>query len=448
MFLDKNPIVGGNGSLAALLLLVTLFIICSWCSPASSADSTSVSVDSTAAAADTIQTKSGYEEVVVTAGSASVSSDLVDDDRVKRPLITDDYSKKLFDSYYQLKRKLSDDYGLALGIDYSLVTQFSNYSTTDKQAASGIFRLYGSWKVFGSGQGHSGSLVYRVETRHVLGSGVTPRNLGFDGGSSLSTATFKAFGWGVTSLFWQQTFMDRKLSFVVGKMDPGDFSDVYIHLSAYKYLMNDAYFNNPTVALPQQGFGLATRIKFLGNLYVGGGMHDANGLPTEIGLDSFFNTKEYYTWVEGGWGPDDDDIAIGRGIHFNLWHQDPRTEQQTEETWGLTASANLTLNQRWSPFLRAGYSESDGGQLVRSFCAGGIGIKLRHNTDFLGVATSWSGPLDSSLRNQLTTEIIYRLQLAEHLQVSPNIQFTVNPSHTLETDYLWVVGFLRIRYAI
>jgi carbohydrate-selective porin OprB len=73
---------------------------------------------------------------------------------------------------------------------------------------------------------------------------------------------------------------------------------------------------------------------------------------------------------------------------------------------------------------------------------------LVRGSDFFGVATSLSGPPESALRNQVTSELIYRLQLTENLQVSPNIQFTINPSQTLETDALWVVGVLRLRLAL
>ena len=99
---------------------------------------------------------------------------------------------------------------------------------------------------------------------------------------------------------------------------------------------------------------------------------------------------------------------------------------------------------RWSPFLRAGYSREDGGQLVRFLLAGGAGAFVR-KSDFAGLATSWSGPIDSDLRNQVTTEAFYRLQLTEHLQVTPSLQFTINPSETLETDALWIVSVLRMR---
>jgi porin len=400
-------------------------------------------------AQDTTEFKSGFEDVAKAGGETAVGADLKDDDRKKNSLLGWDLPRTIAPGIYDLKRKIKDALGLAIGVDYSFLNQFSSFSTTDTQAASGIFRIFGTWRLFGDLVGSSGHLVYRVENRHLLGSGIVPRDLGFDGGSSLSTATFKRFDWGVTSLYWKQMFKRDRYFFTVGKMDPGDFSDVYLMLTAYKAFMGDAYFNNPTVALPQQGFGIVGAAGFTDNWYVAGGLHDANGSPTQLGLDSFFDVREYYSWIELGWRWSGTGVLDGQSVHVNVWRQDARQEAGTEETWGVTFSANPMYESpvRWSPFLRAGYSEHDGGQLVRFLLAGGLGVFVR-KSDLVGVATSWSGPPDSSLRNQLTTEAFYRLQLTENLQVTPVVQFTIHPSQTTEVDTLWVTSVLRVRYSL
>jgi porin len=402
-----------------------------------------------ATAPDSAEFNSGYEKVASAGGATSVGQDLKDDDLKKNPVLNWDWAHIWLDGFYRFKRKLNDKLGLAVGIDYSFLNQFSNFSTTDTQAASGIFRIFGTWRLFGSIFKNSGHLVYRVENRHLIGSGVTPRDLGFDGGSSLSTATFKRFDWGVTSLYWKQMFKGKRYFFTVGKMDPGDFSDVYLMLTAYKAFMGDAYFNNPTVALPQQGFGVVGAASFTDHWYVAGGLHDANGSPTEIGLNSFFEVAEYYSWVELGWRWAGTGVLDGESIHVNVWRQDARVEAGTDETWGVTFSANPQFKGRvrWSPFFRAGYSERDGGQLVRFLLAGGAGVFVR-KSDLVGLATSWSGPPDSSLRNQVTTEAFYRLQLTQNFQVTPVVQFTINPSQTTETDALWVTSVLRMRLSL
>jgi len=115
----------------------------------------------------------------------------------------------------------------------------------------------------------------------------------------------------------------------------------------------------------------------------------------------------------------------------------------------MTVSASPVFEHKilWSPFVRLGYSRQDGGQRVRFIAAGGAGIVLR-KSDFAGFAVSWSGPPDSSLRNQFTTEAYYRLQLTHNVQVTPGFQFTIHPSRTTETDTLWVVSVLRVRFSL
>jgi porin len=287
--------------------------------------------------------------------------------------------------------------------------------------------------------------VFKIENRHRIGPGLTPRNLGFEAGSSLSTAGFKDMGWGVTAFSWNQRFPGNRLGVVVGRMDPGDFSDVYPLLTVWKAFMNDAFANNPAVALPQQGLGIAAVAGLHGSWYVAGGLHDANGSPTEWGFTTFFDVREYYTWIETGWSPGRE-IMSGVGVHVNAWHQDARTEAVTPESWGVTASASKEIGQRWTPFLRAGYSEGGAAQ-VRFVIAGGVGLTMRGGGDYLAVATSWSEPPDTTLRGQLTTEALYRLQLAENLAVTPDLQLTLFPSATLERDVVAVAGVLRLRLA-
>jgi len=406
--------------------------------------------------ADTATYKSGYQNVGGMGGATSVSGQLAADDLDKNPLIRINFATKYLDGFYDAKRFLNDKFGLAVGVDYSFVNQFSNFSTTDRQASSGIFRVFGQWSIFGSQENIGGALIYRIENRHLIGSGITPRFLGFDGGSALSTATFKEFGWGATSLYWKQTFGNPSTGFVVGKMDPGDYSDVFVLLTAYTAFMNDAYFNNPTVALPQQGFGLVGGLRVAADWQASAGIHDANGSPTRFGLDSLFAVGEFYTWAQFGWQPYDR-LFPGSGVHVNVWHQDARQDKGTDETWGITLSANPVIRKKWSPFLRAGYSWGDGGQQVKYLIGGGLGVLVR-KTDLVGIATSWSGgglsgngsdnTQSRSLRNQLTTEAYYRLQLTQNLAVTPSVQFTINPSHTTETDFLWVFTLLRMRLSL
>jgi porin len=64
--------------------------------------------------------------------------------------------------------------------------------------------------------------------------------------------------------------------------------------------------------------------------------------------------------------------------------------------------------------------------------------------DTLGIASSWGSPPDKSLRNQITSEIFYRVQLTQNLTFTPSLQATYKPSFTLEKTWVMIPG-LRMR---
>ena len=48
--------------------------------------------------------------------------------------------------------------------------------------------------------------------------------------------------------------------------------------------------------------------------------------------------------------------------------------------------------------------------------------------NWLGIATSWGSAPDKSLRNQITSEAFYRVQVTQNLTFTPSIQLTYKPS--------------------
>jgi porin len=94
-------------------------------------------------------------------------------------------------------------------------------------------------------------------------------------------------------------------------------------------------------------------------------------------------------------------------------------------------------------FVRAGYSRGNAPQMRRFI---GIGGAYQPNgRDTLGIATSWGSPPDKKLRDQITSELFYRLQVTQNLTLTPNLQVTFKPSYTLEKRLVAVFGF-RMRF--
>ena len=83
---------------------------------------------------------------------------------------------------------------------------------------------------------------------------------------------------------------------------------------------------------------------------------------------------------------------------------------------------------------------------MRWIYALGLGLEVRHN-DFFGIATSYGAPVEPGTDPQVTSEVFYRLQFTDHLQVAPALQVTHNPSFNDVKDTLYVGSVLRMRLA-
>lgn len=391
--------------------------------------------------------KSGYHELDVKGGARSVNAELKSDDEHKNTLINKNYSDELFGGLYGLKNKLFAKYRLAIGMDYMLLNQLASFSYSDRQASSGIFRFFSSWKWNNSQNGNFGYFIFKLENRHNIGSGVTPRNLGYEAGAALSTASFKDFGWGLTNFYWKQLIID-KYFFVAGIMDPGDWIDLYPLLNPFKNYLNEAFFNNPAMPIPNQGLGLAFSIDIVSGLYAAGGIHDANGQPQYFlfkNFESFFTTSEYFFWAELGWNKSKS-ILEGQTIHLTYWYQDAREETGSEASRGLCFSASRKFGKRYTSFFRAAISEGNAA-LMHHLLIGGVQIEM-YSRDNLGLGVHWGGPVDRSKPNQLGLEAYYSLQITQNLNITPDIQLTINPSFNEEKNVIGIYSTFRIRYAL
>ena len=80
----------------------------------------------------------------------------------------------------------------------------------------------------------------------------------------------------------------------------------------------------------------------------------------------------------------------------------------------------------------------------------GTGYYLREKGDLLGLGLNWGRPSHKTygpgLRDQYTVELFYRLQLLEHLALTPDVQVLVNPATNPGADVVGVFG-LRARLA-
>ncbi len=237
-------------------------------------------------------------------GPGSVATQLWSDEAPNTSLFRPRAIPAALRSYAVFKERLRDEYSLSYGMDYNLLYQHAGESLGEHNASGGVLRLFGTWTLFDQASAHPGSIEFKVEDRHRLGTEVAPASLaGQIGYAGLTAVPFSDAKTILTNLYWHQSFLDNRLAYIVGIVDVTDYVGVYGLVNPWTDFINLAFSTDPTTPAPDQGFGAAVRWNPAEHYYVLAGLADANGNPRDPmeSVDEFFSDGEYFEHIEAGW---------------------------------------------------------------------------------------------------------------------------------------------------
>ncbi len=380
----------------------------------------------------------------------------------------------------EFKNRLSERQGFNLGIFYTALYQkasgtIANPGMADNkdEAASGILGIVGTWDLIGRGTDHPGSLTFRLNDRHRY-TKVAPQSLGSEIGSLWpTTIAFNEFNMSLVELYWEQHLIKDRLVFRVGKSIPFAVHD-YFKLKSPTSGFSDANFTfNPSIGWVGFAFGGGALVRPTPDFYLTGGVYEANGRADRVGIDDFFNVREYFSIVDVGWDPGYLDpsrkVKIGpftvSDLHASFWHKDKRATAGTPEGRGVTLFGELEMG-RLLYFFRYGYSEGVNGgptpALLNHMVAGGMGIQgvFGQKNDVIGIGASWGRRelgridinldeseftrIDSGSVEQTSAQVYYRIQLTQEVHVTPSLQLIFDPVLNPDKDVIAVAG-IRLR---
>ena len=368
-------------------------------------------------------------------------------DREVNPL----YESRLLSPIREWRDGVAEKTGLNWSLDYSAVFMGVSDSPGEDNASGGIVRFFGFWDLVNRGGPNKGSLNWKIENRHKY-TDIAPSGLGFESGYvGLFEPPFSDQQTRLTNLYWKQYFADGKGAVVAGFLDATDFVDVYLMASPWTGF-NNFVFSTGSAAmdLPNDAtLGVAAGGMITEKMYIHAGISDANADPTSPfdGFDSVASDSDFFKWIEVGFTPSHDRLYFDN-VHLTLWHVDERVNG-TPDGWGINASWQQWIADKWLPFVRGGYTEDSGSLLEKSLTAG-IGYQPVPMRGVIGLGFNWGKPNQTSFAgadDQYTTELFWRYQLTKELAVTPSIQYIKDPALNEEEDSLWVLG-IRARIAL
>lgn len=397
---------------------------------------------------------SAYDDIPEFGGPSSVGVQLKDDNEV---ITTGDFIKDSMPGWFSTKEEVMKEHGLAYGLNFSTLYQTAN-STDDPDAWGGIFQIPVSWTLLNHGNNNTGTIVFKAENRSKISTDLAPQDLGIQGigAASITGTQFSDKDWILTNLYWQQVFNEGRFKFVAGHIDNTDFMDLYGLINPQTSFMNLSFSTNPTIGLPDQGFGGAVGTLLGDKFYLVAGLMDAAGDPAHPGrsFDQFLDNNEYFKHIEIGYTSSADRIYFDN-IHFVYWDSDEQTDSTGEsEGSGWTFSATHFIDDKYMPFLRIGDSDGGAGALLEAMVSLGMGIYDASSGDLLGAGLSWAeasedpvGGFGVDLDAQYTAEVFYRFQLSKQLAITPDIQYIKDPVLNLNDSSVLVAG-IRVRLTL
>jgi porin len=248
-------------------------------------------------------------------------------------------------------------------------------------------------------------------------------------------------------LNWQQSLFEDKLNFVVGKVDPANYFNFHGIVVPWQHFLGYGASLSGTVNWPNAGVGLIASYKFSDQIYSMAGFTDVYGDLFEDNQfihmgDNFFDGN-FFKSIEVGYVPSMAERYF-RKISITYWHTDSYKSaggSDISSGEGLAISAHWFFKDRFVPYARFAFSNGNGeNALYKKDIQIGHGLRFRSH-DILGIGLSWAETNIPDAKNQITMEIFYRFNLTAHFEITPDLQYIVNPTLNPGKNSLTYFGF-------
>ncbi len=356
--------------------------------------------------------------------------------------------------WYDFKAKVASNTGIEFGINYTSVFVYSSATISEantSNASSGILDLQAGWTFLNRKKGkNTGKIFIKINDRHSYNgpNSTAPmfHGLNESGYYGLPATGFRSYTFRMLELNYQQSLFDNHFHFVVGKVDPTNYFNFHGLIVPWQHFIGYGASVSGTVNWPNQGLGAIVSFRPFEKWYVMAGITDiygdryANGDFLHFG-DEFQNGK-FWKAIEVGFVPSFDERYF-RKISVTYWHGSQYTNIGGADIamgQGVAVSAHWFFQDRHVPFIRFGFSNGNGeNAFYKADVQLGYGYRFL-NYDILGINASWNQPNIPDVKDQITAELFYRVNVTAHLEFTPSIQFVANPTFNPTTNSMFYFG--------
>ncbi|MCL2389268.1 MAG: carbohydrate porin [Elusimicrobia bacterium] len=329
-----------------------------------------------------------------------------------------------------------DEEAPELGIEFTFITTVQGNQNVGRNVATSVLDV-DVLKEFSHG-----SIFLKLRTG--LGAGL---NNFLNAFNEVNTAADPNDFFNVEELWYEHKFLNDKLVFTFGKLDPTEYIDENeVANDEFADFLNEAFINNAAIAFPDNNLGVRASFELsemLGLTYMGlianedeGDLSFRNQLfhAVELNFTPFANGN--YRFMVWGSTTDKENLATGAN---------------TRKGHGFALSFDQQIREGITLFARYGWATADYFD-VQSAVSGGIsfgGGLWGRDDDKLAIAigrTFFSGYFDGAgamyaHQPETNAELFYSLNLGNGFIITPSLQYLSTPFSANGTnDHIFIYG--------
>jgi len=330
---------------------------------------------------------------------------------------------------------------LKFGATYTFLNQYATSAPEGirHDQPSGRLDFTGAWSVYDhESTAGSISLLIRSGTNigisqqfnlsDKLGSGIYLNCL--QGGGPQEPIT-------VNILYWRQDFLDKRLSFYVGKIHPNE----YVTLSMFNNDERTQFLNGTddgNLAVASDGTyagGGAVEFQATEHVFVHSVVVDTEG--SQQSSIATLADRRYAEEVEVGWASG----SLGgkyRLYRAGMWRDDTKDRGSG---YGGGFEFDHELSDGWTPFGRFAFGTSTGSAIRDEY---GIGLAQVHpfgrRGDMFGAVFNYTEPNAPAKHHESVFESFYRLRLTQSVELGPDVEVSIHPTYAARAYTTTLLG--------
>jgi porin len=334
---------------------------------------------------------------------------------------------------------------LKFGATYTFLNQ---YATTTPEGVrhdqpSGRLDFTGAWSVYDH-EGTAGSISLLIRSGTNIGMS-QQFNLSDQLGSGLYLNCLQGGGpqqpITVNILYWRQDFLEKRLSFYVGKIHPNE----YVTLSMFNndertQFLNGTNDGNDAVASDgTYAGGGAVEFQASQHVFVHAVAVDTEG--SQQGNIETLVDRKYAEVVEAGWTSG----SLGekyRLYRAGVWRDDTKDRGSGH---GGGFEFDHELSNGWTPFGRFAFGTRTGTAIKDEYELGLAQVQpFGRRGDMFGASFAYSEPNAPAKHHESVFESFYRLRLTQSVEVGPDLEVSIHPTYATKAYTTTLLG-ARIR---